>query len=221
MSEPRKRAIGYVRVSTEEQKESGLGIDAQINAIKTECINRDWDFEIVMDLGCSGKHINPELRRALDLLRAGRADALVVTKMDRLARSVQHAVTTMNTAMQQGWNLIFIDQALDLTTPQGRMVATILAGFAEFEREMISTRTKEALAERKRNNLPNGRKSAIPASVRDRIWSRRENGASFGLIASELEAEGHLSPMGLPSWSESTVRRAYMSMQRTQAPASV
>ncbi|MCU1569371.1 MAG: resolvase, partial [Naasia sp.] len=69
-----RHAIGYVRVSTEEQERSGLGIDAQRAAITAECDRRGWTLELIEDLGCSGKHVNPQLRRALDLLDAGQAN---------------------------------------------------------------------------------------------------------------------------------------------------
>lgn len=78
-----------------------------------------------------GKAVNPELRRALDLLRTGQAAALVVAKIDRLARSVLHASEILVAAQQQHWNLVILDLAVDLATPQ------MLATFAELEREMI------------------------------------------------------------------------------------
>lgn len=201
--------LGYVRVSTEEQERSGLGVKAQIDKITEDCERRGWSFEILMDLGCSGKHINPELRRALELLRSGQADALVVAKMDRLARSTKHASDIMETASVQGWNLVLLDLSIDLSTPAGRAMANMLATFAQLERDMISTRTKEALAARARRGLPNGRKSAIPAAIMRRIVLERETGRSFRAIATALTTEGILSPTGLAIWQESTVRRAY------------
>ncbi|MET4781238.1 recombinase family protein [Glaciihabitans sp. UYNi722] len=201
--------LGYVRVSTEEQANSGLGVEAQVAAINAECRRRGWSVEILSDLGRSGKQVNPELRRALDLLESGQADGLVVAKLDRLARSVQHASAVINTAQEQGWTLCVIDGAIDLTTANGRAMAQMLSVFAELEREMISSRTKDALAARSARGLYNGRRSAIPAGVLRRIVLSRAEGSSFGRIAGELTAEGVLSPTGLPVWQESTVRRAF------------
>lgn len=212
----RPRAVGYVRVSTEEQEESGLGVAAQISDITNECARRGWDFEILMDLGKSGKHINPELRRALDLLRAGRADALVVTKMDRLARSTKNAADIIETAQTQGWNLVMLDVAIDLATPAGEAMANMLATFAQFERRMISQRTKEALAARKRDGKHNGRRTAIPAELLNRICEHREAGESFAAVARGLSADGYVSPTGLTTWQESTVRRAYLACKEKQ-----
>lgn len=216
MGNDRLRVIGYVRVSTEEQEESGLGVAAQISHITEECERRSWDFEIVMDLACSGKHINPELRRALDLLRAGRADALVVTKMDRMARSAKNAADIIETTQAQGWNLVMLDVAIDLATPAGEAMANMLATFAQFERRMISQRTTEALAARKREGKHNGRRTAIPAHLLNRICERREAGDSFAAVARAISEDGHVSPTGLTIWQESTVRRAYLACKAKQ-----
>lgn len=83
--------LGYCRVSTAEQAESRNGLDAQRAAIDTEAARRGWTVEHFADEGKSGKHVNEGLRDVLDLLAAGQADGLVVTKLDRLARSVIHA----------------------------------------------------------------------------------------------------------------------------------
>lgn len=107
-------------MSTEEQANSGLGVEAQTEAITTACANRGWTVEVVADLGRSGKQVNPELRRALDLLSSGQADGLVLAKLDRLARSVRHASAIIDDAQRQGWDLVVLDNAIDLTTPGGR-----------------------------------------------------------------------------------------------------
>jgi DNA invertase Pin-like site-specific DNA recombinase len=205
----------YVRVSTEEQAASGLGVEAQTAQAVAECERRGWTYEALADLGASGKHVNPNLRRALDMLDAHQADALMVAKLDRLARSVRHAAAIIDDATRSGWALVVLDNALDLTTPGGRAMAQMLATFAEYEREMISSRTKEALAARKARGLHNGRKSAIPAGVLRRIVLDRDAGRSFDSIARALTADGVLTPTGLDTWHESTVRRAYASAART------
>lgn len=207
-----KHMLGYVRVSTEEQERSGLGVEAQENAIAEECERRGWTYELFRDLGCSGKHVNPELRHGLDMLSAGQFDGLIVAKLDRLARSVRHASAIIDSAITQGWALVVLDNALDLTTPGGRAMANMLATFAELERDLIASRTREALAARKARGERNGRRTAIPPAVLRRIVLTRDtDGHSFGRIAADLTHDGILSPTGLPQWSESTVRRAYAS----------
>lgn len=209
--------IGYVRVSTDEQERSGLGVEAQTEAIERECDRRGWTVELVADLGCSGKHVNPQLRHALDLLGSGQFDGLVVAKLDRLARSVRHASAIIEDAQDKDWSLIVLDNALDLTTPGGRAMANMLATFAELERDLISTRTREALAARARRGERNGRPSAIPAGLLRRIVLSRDSGASFSRIARELTHERFLTPTGLTDWHESTVRRAYAAATREAA----
>ncbi|GLI28492.1 hypothetical protein ARHIZOSPH14_27340 [Agromyces rhizosphaerae] len=207
-----KHMIGYIRVSTEEQHRSGLGIEAQETAIITECERRGWTYELFRDLGCSGKHVNPELRRGLDMLSSGQFDGLIVAKLDRLARSVRHASAIIDSAITQAWALVVLDNALDLTTPGGRAMANMLATFAELERDLIASRTREALAARKARGEHNGRRTAIPPAVLRRIViTREQEGLSFCRIADTLTADGVLSPTGLPQWQESTVRRAYAS----------
>ena len=201
--------IGYRRVSTDEQAENGHGLDAQRTAIEEHAERRDWTVEWRQDEGLSGKHINPGLRESLDLLRTKQADALVVTKVDRLARSVVAAADIMQAAQQQGWSLIVLDLGMDLSTPSGKAMAQMLAVFAELEREMISTRTKEGLAAARAKGVRIGRPSTIPCDLRRRIVKEREAGRSFASIASGLTDDGILSPTGRPTWDESVIRRAY------------
>lgn len=203
--------IGYGRVSTEEQADSGLGIEAQRATIDREAGRRGWAVTWRVDEGCSGKQTNPELRQALELLAGGQAEALVVAKMDRLARSVAHASDIMELARSQGWNLVVLDLGVDLKTPQGRAMAQMLAVFAELERALIGQRTREALAAAKRRGTRLGRPRLAPASVVARVVAERQAGASFQSIARTLTADGVLSPAGRPAWQESSVRRLYNS----------
>ncbi|WP_019744560.1 recombinase family protein [Rhodococcus erythropolis] len=209
--------FGYVRVSTEEQVDSRAGLDAQEAAIKAEAERRGWDIELFRDEGKSGKHVNEGLREALELLASGQGDGLVVAKMDRLVRSSQHASEILATAERQGWNLSILDMGIDLATPAGNAMAQMLAVFAEFERRMISQRTKDALAQKKASGVAIGRpRLAKPAVVR-RIVMERNAGLSFARIARTLTTEGVLSPAGRSTWQESTVRRIFQSTNQSGA----
>lgn len=210
------RLIGYTRVSTDEQARSGLGLDAQREAITAEAHRRDWAIEWIADAGMSGKTINSGLRRALDMCETGQADGIVVVKMDRLARSVRHAADIMHAASTQGWNLVILEGGIDLATPSGRAMAAMLATFSEYEREMISKRTKDALAQRKSRGLPLGRKRLVRPDIVHRIVVERESGRSFAAIATDLTAAHLMSPAGRPAWQESSVRRIYQATQREQ-----
>lgn len=179
----------YIRVSTEEQHRSGLGIEAQEQATVAECERRAWTYELFSELGCSGKHVNPELRRVLDMLSAGQFDGPMIAKLDRLARSERYASAIIDSAITQRWALVVLDNAPDLTTPGGRAMANMLATFAELERDLITTRTREALAARQARGEQNGRRTAIPPAVLRRIVLTREEGLSFCRIAETLTAE--------------------------------
>lgn len=207
--------LAYTRVSTAEQAESRNGLDAQRAAIDTEAQRRGWTVEHFADEGKSGKHVNEGLRDALDLLAAGQADGLVVTKLDRLARSVIHASEIIERANEQGWSLVVLDMDLDLTTAAGRMIARQLVSFAEYERELIGERTRDALAAKKRRGESIGRPRLAQPGIVRRIVLDRDAGLSFDRIARALTTEGILSPAGRPSWQSSTVRRIYQSASAT------
>lgn len=203
--------FAYERVSTIEQADSRNGLEAQSEAITAEANRRGWALEHYADEGGSGKQINPRLSEVLHLLATGQGDGLVVAKLDRLARSVVHAANIIESAQTQGWSLVVLDLNLDLTTAAGRMMARTVVSFAEYERELISERTRAGLAAKKARGERIGRPRLAPAGVVRRIVMDRNAGLSFGRIARALEAEGVLSPAGRTTWQESTVRRIYAS----------
>jgi DNA invertase Pin-like site-specific DNA recombinase len=215
----RMHMLGYVRVSTQEQADSRLGIQAQEGALTAEAKRRGWELTILRDEGASGKNVNPGLRKALDQLAAGLADGLVVAKLDRLARSVGHASDIMDRAQAQGWNLVMLDLGIDLTTPSGEAMANMMATFAQLERRLIGERTKAALAAKKAQGVSLGRPRMVSGAVARRIVSMRGQGLSYGAIARELTDVGELSPAGRPSWQASTVRRIPQSVEQAKAVA--
>jgi DNA invertase Pin-like site-specific DNA recombinase len=203
--------LGYTRVSTEEQANSGNGLEAQRAAIDTEATRRGWAVEHYSDEGVSGKIVGPQLLEVLQLLASGQADGLVVAKLDRLSRSIINAANMIEAAQKQGWSLVVLDMNLDLTTAAGRMMAGQLMLFAQYERELIGERTSAALAAKKARGERVGRPSMATPSVVRRIVMDRQAGLSFDRIARTLTAEGVLSPAGRPTWQPSTARRIYQS----------
>ncbi len=141
------RAIGYVRVSTGEQGESGLGLNAQVTAIWAACDQRGWELTGVREEVKSGARADnrPVLADVMRALRAGEAEAVVVAKLDRLSRSVVDAGRLLEQARKGGFNIVALDLGLDLSTPTGELVANVLAAVAQWERRMIGVRTSEAL----------------------------------------------------------------------------
>jgi DNA invertase Pin-like site-specific DNA recombinase len=206
-----KLFFGYSRVSTDEQADSRNGLEAQRSAIDAEASRRGWTVEHHADEGVSGKIIGPSLREMLQFLASGQADGLVVSKLDRLSRSIINAASIIETAQSQGWTLIILDMGVDLSTANGRAFAHTLMVFAQLERELISERTKAGLAAKKARAERIGRPRLATAGVVRRIVLDRNAGLSFGRIARALEAEAILSPAGRPTWQASTVRRIYQS----------
>ncbi|BDB41539.1 recombinase family protein [Mycobacterium kiyosense] len=153
----------------------------------------------------------------LQLLASGQGDGLVVAKLDRLSRSIVNAANIIEAAQAQGWSLVILDLGVDLTTAAGRMMAMNLVNFAQYERELISERTKSALAAKKRRGERIGRPRAASASVVRRIVQDRNAGWTYDAIASALTAEKVLSPLGNPVWQPSTVRRIYASATASTA----
>jgi len=220
--EPAKALMfGYTRVSTEEQAESRNGLEAQAAAIDAAAECRKWAVEHFSDEGKSGKYVNEGLREVLGLLASGQGDGLVVTKLDRLARSVIHASEIIERANEQGWSLVVLDMNLDLTTASGRMIARSLMNFAEYERELIGERTRDALAAKKRRGESVGRPRLAPPGVVRRIVMDRNAGLSYQRIANALTTEGILSPAGRPTWQSSTVRRIFQSATATRESEAV
>lgn len=210
--------FGYTRVSTDEQV-NGFGLDAQRNTVDQEAVRRGWTVEHFADEGVSGKAIGPKLQEVLQLLASGQGDGLVVAKLDRLSRSIVNASNIIEAAQRQGWSLVILDLGVDLTTAAGRMQAMMLVNFAQYERELISERTRSALAAKKRRGEPIGRPRVASPSVVRRIVKLRNAGNTYDAIASVLTAENLLSPLGKPSWQPSTVRRIYNSATTEQVTA--
>lgn len=202
------QVLGYVRVSTEEQGDSGAGLEAQRRAIAAECERRGWTLlEVVEDAGFSAKDLKrPGIQEALRVLEEGDAKALVAAKLDRLSRSMIDFTALMATAQRQGWALVALDCAVDTTTPAGEAMANVLATFAQFERRLISQRTREALAVKRSQGVRLGRPSAMPKKVVNRIRRERAAGRTFAAIADRLNADGVATAQGGASWHPSTVR---------------
>jgi DNA invertase Pin-like site-specific DNA recombinase len=203
------RAVGYVRVSTDEQHASGAGITAQRAAITAECERRGWHLlrMIGEDSGASSATLERAgLQQALDILDRGNADVLVIAKLDRLSRSVAQGAQVMDRAKRRGWSLVALDFGLDTTTPAGEMVANVILSTAQYERRLIGQRTKDALAAKREQGVRLGRPQVLPDGVVQRIAAARDAGSSFRAIAAQLEADGVSTARGGTTWHASAVR---------------
>jgi DNA invertase Pin-like site-specific DNA recombinase len=207
--------LGYVRVSTEEQSDSGAGFEARRRAIALECKRRGWTLlDVVEDAGFSAKDLKrPGIKAALEVLESGDAKALVAAKLDRLSRSMIDFTALMATAQKQGWALVALDCNVDTTTPAGEVMANVLATFAQFERRLIAQRTREALAIKREQGVVLGRPRTIDEGIVKRIKRERKRGQSFAAIAEQLNAEGVATGQGGRRWYPATVRNLALRLQ--------
>jgi DNA invertase Pin-like site-specific DNA recombinase len=207
------RAITYARVSTTDQADSGLGLDAQHTALTAALSGRGWELvSAFVDEGRSGGNMNrPALTAALTRLDRGDADVLVVSKLDRLSRSVGDFAGICARAKRRGWSVVALDVGVDTTSPSGKLIANVMSSVAEWEREVIGVRTAEALAALKARGVRLGGPVELPEPIRRRIAAERAAGDSLRTIGARLTAEGVPTARG-GQWHPATVRAVVASV---------
>ncbi len=208
------RVIGYVRVSTEKQADSGLSLAGQERQLRDECAERGWCLqEVITDKGKSAKTMSRDgIAAALSALRAGEADALMVSKSDRATRSVKDLYDLMDASAAGGWLLVDLELDFDSADPTGRLIAGMRGVVSQWEREIISKRTKDALAEKKAQGIKLGRPSTVPQASLERLKSLKAEGLTVRAICERMNAEGMPTATGA-RWHPTTVQR----LLKTQA----
>lgn len=225
-----QRWVGYCRVSTGKQVASGGGLDDQEAKIRAAATARGAELVgIEVDGGISGTSTDGRdaLARALEMVRTGQADGIVVTKIDRLARSVADFSRLVEEAKREGWTITVTDIGLDLSTSNGRLVAGVLAQVAAWEAEVIAERTSDAMQAKIQTGTRYGRKAKVPTEVVDRIVAERAAGRGLVAIGEGLMADDILTSTGKATWHASTVRQvlvtaaldAQAAARRVSAPA--
>ncbi|TXK18442.1 recombinase family protein [Homoserinibacter sp. GY 40078] len=136
------RAAIYARVSTEEQVD-GTSLDEQVRLCREEATRRGWVVTAeYVDAGISGTDRNrPRWRALLAAAQQREVDAVIVLKLDRFARNAGAIITETDRFIELGIGFVVVDQAIDMSTPAGRMMRTVLSGVAEMERDLIVGRT--------------------------------------------------------------------------------
>jgi DNA invertase Pin-like site-specific DNA recombinase len=202
------KVICYLRVSTQEQASSGLGLAAQRARLEQELAIRGWsDAEWIEDAGFSAASLNrPGIKRALELLTSGNASVLMVAKLDRLSRSLLDFAALMDRARREAWQVIALDLGVDTSTPAGEMMASVVASFAQYERRLISQRTRDGLAAAAAKGTKVGRPTAVPADVRQFITKARGEGYSLASIADTLTKKQIPTAHGGIKWYPSTIK---------------
>lgn len=214
-------AYCYARVSTLGQAEDGMSLGSQEKQLIAAAEMAGYEAVVLREEGRSGKSIQgrPVLREALEDLDAGKAQALYVTRLDRLARSTGDFLSIVDRSHKNEWRLALLDLGLDTATYQGRFVVTIMAAMAEMERGMISLRQKDVHEDRRSQGEVWGKtmgpKSALGEELKLRIWKERNSGMSFGEIAQKLNADRIPTTNKGKEWYPSTVRHVYLSFAKT------
>lgn len=216
------KAIGYARVSTEDQAKEGVSLDNQKSKIEAYCHLKDLDLtEIVEDAGISAKNLNrPGVQKVLRLARKKKVDAVVVYKLDRIFRSTVDALETTKMFDKLGVSFHSIEETLDTQSAMGRFFFTLTAALAEMERRIIGERTKAALSHKRSRNEKTGGdvpygydltpgglliKNEAEQNVIKIIRRLKKNGYSLRKICRELEKERHLTKTGNAIWHPQTV----------------
>lgn len=164
--------FGYARVSTDNQT-----LDSQIEALKAAGADRIFQEKV-----SGAKADRHELKRALAVL--GDGDVLMVTRLDRLARSTRDLLEILDRTSKAGAGFRSLTESwADTTTPQGRLVTTIMAGFAEFERSLILARTSEGISRAKERGVKLGRPFGMTHHQRQEALARKAAGEPVRKIA--------------------------------------
>ena len=171
--------IGYARVSTNGQETA-----TQVAALKAAGCER-----IYREKASGGRWDRPELHRLLDQLR--KRDVLVVWKLDRLSRSLRDVLTIMERLGEAEAGFRSLTEAIDTTTPAGRMMMQMVGAFAEFERSMLRERTKAGLAKARKAGRFGGRPLVVVNRAKVLQMSRggvpvRAIGEKFGISSASV-----------------------------------
>lgn len=225
--QPGALAIGYARVSTEEQARHGISLDAQVERIRAYCTLNNLALEkIICDEGVSGtKRLTdrPGGAQVVSLVTFRQAGHVVALKLDRLFRDAEDALHQTKAWDRAGVALHLIDlggAALNTQTAMGRFFLNMMAGFAELERNLIAERTATALGHLKRTRQVYG---PVPfgfvvsqgglvvhpdeGAVVRQILDWRRQGWTLRAIANELNRLSVVPKRGGQAWYASTVRR--------------
>jgi DNA invertase Pin-like site-specific DNA recombinase len=189
------KAIGYIRTSTNRQD---LSLEVQEKRLRAEAEFRGFEIVIIQDQmsGSIAPRRRPGLSSALEQLANGDVDALMVSKLDRVARSLSDIAHLLEQAKKQGWAFIALDLGVDTSIPEGVLVLGIMASIAQWERSRIQERITEALAQARANGKTLGRPRLHSNATNRRATVLRGNGMTLHEISLKLHSEGITSGKG-------------------------
>ena len=224
-------AVGYVRVSREEQAREGVSLDAQRDRVAAYATAKGLTLlDVIADEGLSGKDLDrPGLQSLLARCRSGEVGHVIVWKLDRLTRRTRHLLSLVDDLfLARHIELHSVSESLDTSTPHGRFVLTLFGGLAQMERELIVERTRSALAYKREQGEPTshaplgfasrGRRERmvpVPEELKavHRLLELWRAGRSYRGIAANLNAEGVRTKQGR-HWHHSTVSKVVQGRER-------
>ncbi len=211
-----KRGAAYIRVSTDKQADHGVSMDAQIEKVKAMATVQEVELiDVIVDAGESAKSLNRTgMSRLLELVNGRKIDTVIITKLDRLTRSVRDLADLLDLFEKRGVSLISVNESLDTGTAAGRLVLNVMASVSQWEREAIGERTADALRHKKLigervGNIPFGYRLAADGvhiepdeaeqAIVLKIRELTRAGFSYRAIADELNRQGFTTRRG-GSW---------------------
>lgn len=176
------RAAVYARISTVNH---GQDVDLQLSELRQHCERRGWQLTAeYVDRGVSGaKDSRPQLNALMADAARRKFDTVIVWKFDRFARSVSHLLRALETFASLGIEFVSLTEAIDTSTPMGRMIFTVLGAVAELERSLIVERVRAGIGNARRKGKRLGRPRC--AVNHAKIANLREQGASWRAVAAE------------------------------------
>lgn len=242
-----RRLVAYTRVSTDEQAQGGVSLEAQRAQISAyadlyglNCV------EVMCDVasGALRPERRPGLAAALALIESGAADGVVVVKLDRLSRSTTDILDLVGKASRDGWRLVSVSEQLDTASAAGRFTVTVLAAMSEMERGIISERTRAAMrqiaaqgrarsrrlqfgfrveGEPAKTELTKGERRPLVEHPEEqrllrKILALRSRGLGPHAIASRLNARGIENPRTGRTWSVGGLASILATAERAPAP---
>lgn len=217
------RAVAYCRVSTGEQARYGVSLEAQQLAIETYC--RIHELELVklyIEEGVSGGISlgqRPQGKLMLRQIEQEGIENFVALKLDRVYRSAIDALTQTERFTKQGTAVHFVDLNIDTSTPMGKMLLSLMASFAELEKNMTAERTRAVMQHKKKNRqvythtpygydrdgdrlIENAEEQAVIAFIK----AQRNQGASYRDICDLLQERKILTKKGKQRWQPATIK---------------
>ena len=216
--------VGYARVSTAEQATDGISMVDQEKRIRALAVAKGIELdEMIIDAGFSAKTLQrPGMARLLAGIRAGEISTVIVTKLDRLTRSVRDLATILELFDDKNSdrNLLSVSESIDTSTAGGRLMLNVIGSISQWEREVIGERTRDNLATKRLDRQAYGHTAFGWKRVGDRLVAvdaeqaaighlrgMRTQGAALRGCAEWLAVQGFVPPQGGSRWHPESVKR--------------